>query len=312
MESWHSEYLDMMFGKNRTIETMNRAAELKYHHMPEALFKFRCFCDTHLSALQNDCLFSSSPDYLNDIREAPLTIITERIKRESLQHAYDEARKKDPRLPEVAVKDENDIAMIFRSLYFQRGHGMEPEWLYPGQDTFITSIISWLQSKASDLVYQEQKILRNTYNICCFSSTIHEDLLWAHYSDGHKGFCIQYNFKKLGLMDDNVQLLFPVIYQAAPHITIEDLDSADGSLLMYALTLKSDRWQYEKEWRRFYLHTDKPNPEALPKPEAIYLGVNCSKENRDKMLAICKDKCLPLFQMRLSNITSPLNSERIL
>ncbi len=39
--------------------------------------------------------------------------------------------------------------------------------------------------------------------------------MWSHYSDQHKGFCVEYDFKELGLDNQVTRFIFPVIYQEA-------------------------------------------------------------------------------------------------
>ena len=150
MEPWHGEYLGLMFGKNHSIKSMNEAAEIKFQHMPDALYKFRSFTENHLAALQHDCLYSSGIDFLNDVREAPITLLAEKLKRRALQNAYDEARKNNPYLPRATIRDEYELAALLHGLHLQQ-HG-EIGLPYPrpganafidGQDTILTSAPSW-------------------------------------------------------------------------------------------------------------------------------------------------------------------------
>ena len=306
METWHSEYLDLMFGKDRTSETMNKAALLKFQHMPETVFKYRSFSKNSMSALKEDCLFSSSPKWLNDIREAPISFVSDKIKASVVQDVYNDARKHDPRLPEAVVRNEYELAAVFRALSGNPGF---PE---PQNDAFINELVAWCNKVYDALLGGHIGNLRNMYNVCCFSASGTEDLMWSHYADSHKGFCIEYDFKSLGITNEDVQLLLPVVYIDTPHIQMDDLDAADGSLLMYAMSLKRSSWGYEQEWRRFYPHTDEPNPEKMPNPVGIYLGTRCSDQNKEQMMEICKDKEIPLFQMTLKSFGSTITPERIL
>lgn len=127
-------------------------------------------------------------------------------------------------------------------------------------------------------------------------------LMWAHYAKSHKGFCIKYHFNKdffptiesrLGKMiligkvkyNDNVNIsTFPNI--------------SDG------LFVKSKDWSYENEMRLIYYDTGNsdrfpllPSKNAI---EAIYLGVNCTDENRRKMEEAIGDKDIELYQMKIN------------
>ncbi len=312
METWHSDYLKLMFGKHRTLDTMKRAAEIKYEHMPNALYKFRCFSDHALSALLDDCLFSAGPDYLNDIREAPITFLADKLKQRALQKIYDEEREKDSSLPVATIKNEYDLAAVFHVIHMKCHAESTLPYPQPGADVFIDALISWAKAKCKEVQDQHLHSIRNLYNVCCFSSVLEEDLMWSHYADGHKGFCIQYDFKALGPLDDRVQLLLPVVYQDSPSVEIGDLEELDGSLVMYALSLKSIKWSYEKEWRSFFMHTERPHPELMPKPKAIYLGANVELDNKQKMCEICKEKTIPLYQLTLPNVRDSFQAIQIL
>ena len=306
METWHSEYLDLMFGKNRTSETMDKAARLKYQHMPETVFKYRSFNDNSISALKEDCLYSSSPKWLNDIREAPISFVSYSIKECVVQDVYNDARKRDPRLPEAVVRNEYELAAVFRAL---AGNSGFPE---PENDAYINELVAWCNKVYDVLIGEHIGALRNMYNVCCFSASGTTDVMWSLYADSHKGFCVEYDFKSLGITNEDVQLLLPVIYVDAPYVQMDDFDSADASLLMYAMSLKGTSWAYEQEWRRFYPHTDKPNPEKMPKPVGIYLGTRCSEQNKEQMMEICKDKEITLFQMTLKSFDSIITPVKIL
>ena len=311
MEAWQEEYLELMFGNDHSSDSMRVAAEIKYLHMPESLYKYRSFSKNTISALRNDCLYSSNPDSLNDIRESPIEIMTERIRQKTLQEAYNKAREYYSWMPEATVKSEFELADIFREHYSNEYGASECQFPEPKSDPVINGIVSIITEMSQAVFDKELHNIRNMYNVCSFSARNDIELMWAHYSDNHQGFCIQYDFKNYGMFDDRVQLLFPVIYQDHPLVQIDDLGDANSSQAMYALTLKKTDWQYEQEWRMFFTHTEKANPEPMPKPQAIYLGYRCNDENKQMMAEICKDKKIPLFMMTMPSMRLPLIPEQI-
>lgn len=106
-----------------------------------------------------------------------------------------------------------------------------------------------------------------------FSEEKNDLLMWAHYADGSRGFCVKYD---IGILPESERVilnsLFPVIYNDnyVPKIEPEKLqyeirryksDSSDETnaickddyfylqdVLPRAL-IKRERWQYEQEWR---------------------------------------------------------------
>ena len=49
--------------------------------------------------------------------------------------------------------------------------------------------------------------------VSCFSEVNDSIVIWSHYANNHKGFCLEYDFKSLGFNDIRATSLCPVIYQ---------------------------------------------------------------------------------------------------
>lgn len=133
-------------------------------------------------------------------------------------------------------------------------------------------------------------------------------LMWAHYANGHTGFCVEYDLEdsKLhisGVEDENkVDLIKAIKY--VPLININDAPSME-----IALFHKSDFWAYENEMRlcSFDATSNEEHPTIGCKGaiKAIYLGAKCSEINRRKMEQAIADKDIPLYQMSvdITNLT---------
>lgn len=134
-------------------------------------------------------------------------------------------------------------------------------------------------------------------------------LMWAHYADGHKGFCVKYEFDSKMFEADvstkKTRLLLIDAVKYSKSISLKRDPSISTALLR-----KSDFWKYEKEMRMISFDcsgndVDYPKVECTGAVKAIYLGVKCSEENRKKMEKILSDKDIPLFQMSVdeNNLT---------
>lgn len=132
----------------------------------------------------------------------------------------------------------------------------------------------------------------NGYKIASFcrdsskKRAIENTLMWAHYADCHRGFCIQYHFDHTDFRrDDKSKLfaarLFPVNYLPEDNciLDLSDTDTALSSKNAYFT--KSYDWHYENEVRMIsYNPTDSeeyPPFQLGPKSRisAIYFGVKC-------------------------------------
>jgi hypothetical protein len=119
-------------------------------------------------------------------------------------------------------------------------------------------------------------------------------LLWSHYSDDHKGFCVEFDAVKLYNLLINVFIwqnvktfIFKVEYQDEFPIIIPTIDN-DEERLKKQFLIKSKAWEYEQEWRILVLDGTRENeiPEGVIKN--IYLGLNAVEENEKICKALLK------------------------
>ncbi|WP_349393654.1 DUF2971 domain-containing protein, partial [Clostridium perfringens] len=67
----------------------------------------------------------------------------------------------------------------------------------------------YIDKAHNKLIEDSSKNLLNSLLICSFSECKDNILMWSHYSNCHKGFCIEYDFSKL---IKSRALVLPVIY----------------------------------------------------------------------------------------------------
>ena len=104
---------------------------------------------------------------------------------------------------------------------------------------FHESIDSFISSKEKLGIYS-------------LSKTYSDELLWAHYANNHKGFCIEYDYDVLvNKMTFCNFYPFPVDYsEKPPQIDLNDLLSKDNIIMLKKIAgIKSKRWSYEEEIR---------------------------------------------------------------
>ncbi len=85
--------------------------------------------------------------------------------------------------------------------------------------------------------------------VICLTEVNNDVLMWSHYAQSHKGFCIEFN-----RTDDNDlgnrEICLPIIYTIGPKkpsFTVKEL-AKDDAIIRIA-TAKTEEWKYEKEWR---------------------------------------------------------------
>ncbi|CAH7014562.1 DUF2971 domain-containing protein [Vibrio chagasii] len=117
-----------------------------------------------------------------------------------------------------------------------------------------------LHDKATELIKNDKKErIENTFEkhktkVCCLSKTFDDPLMWAHYTDGMKGFAIIYN-EFLTREGKNIAALNVNYVDDIPIINYKDFrlkSSSDGlKLNTKMLASKHKRWSYEQEIRFF-------------------------------------------------------------
>lgn len=138
--------------------------------------------------------------------------------------------------------------------------------------------------------FADRKTYENNDNI------LFEKLMWSHYADSHKGFCVKYRIKNNAFkqFDDNSETftrLVPVEYTNM-EINIYERLNTDNSFAM-----KNSVWKHENEVRLVHFlrdcdldHTSiQLNDDIIL--EEIILGLNCTKDARKTIAKIVDGKC---------------------
>ena len=86
----------------------------------------------------------------------------------------------------------------------------------------------------------------NKWGICCLSKVRDNVLMWSHYANKHRGFCLEFSTEQfsVGLTTGRTGPL-PVHYtDKYPVARI-----IDEIALRETILTKAEQWEYEKEWR---------------------------------------------------------------
>ena len=159
---------------------------------------------------------------------------------------------------------------------------------------------------SSNFIEDIFKIVREFFfskmGVACLSTDGESSLMWAHYAENSKGFCVEYKFDK-NFQNSNYARadisLMPVIYSAEPfYKTFKFLYYFNPNKLhkfLYKnLLFKGDDWKIEKEWRIihnvFGCEETRKRKIKMPFPKAIYLGINMDQLLKEKLINAVIDK----------------------
>ena len=128
---------------------------------------------------------------------------------------------------------------------------------------------------------------RQNWGVFCMCESPKTILMWSHYADYHRGFCIQFVRSPENELGD-IERTRPVSYSReypSPHPFVKN-----GMERLYdeLFFTKAKGWAYEKEWRMLNDKGDIPLP--LPGDiSAIIFGLNMPKEHQKTIKNLMSD-----------------------
>lgn len=189
---------------------------------PDRLFKYQLLTAYSLAALTNNTVWLSKPKSFNDPFDCAITL--DRLKyKESILNAVSTAIE---RAKPAGLKHEHLID------------------IWPGDQAAFENYRDGVRS-----------ILQNM-GVCCMSAIPNDMLMWSHYSNHHRGFCVEYDCSEGTLLQT---LAHEVRYEdKVPSLSAADMTGSSKSEALDSLWLtKAKCWSYEKEWRFMMTEGDK-------------------------------------------------------
>lgn len=239
------------------------------------LYKYRSFNINNLKALRENEIWFSRGIKFNDPFDCSLDVPLTLLSPQTMKEFILANPAKNPML-ELA-KTNNDLlnslvhTQVRRAIQMMRNNELDKHALAPIVD------------------YVSQKLVRSL--ICCFSKSSTNQLLWSHYSDSHRGFCIR--FKKEVLLND---------VEPNEHGDVEYIDQPVNILGSYfseedpvkdIIFCKSDVWSYEEEYRLTHkdlaendtddFRISKYSADAI---DCIILGINSSESDLNLLKSV--------------------------
>lgn len=177
---------------------------------PSHLYKYQRVTQYSLLSLANGTVWLSSPASFNDPFDCAINLDRKKLM-ESVAHA-------------VHLITQSDV--------------VEDPLTMPSQEneTAYTQLRNGLRSEM-------QKI-----GVLCLSETPNEILMWSHYAEYHKGFCIEYHIDDVSPLKSMAR---PVRYtDVYPSLSLKNLPGdAEENFIDVCVYTKAKQWSYEREWR---------------------------------------------------------------
>lgn len=306
---WKKEYFEFLNHQRIADIELDRAISLKLKNLPEFLYRYRPPSDNAIKSLESGITYLSSPLDFNDPYDCSFSVsITSMVLKdfnENLPHLIEQSggqiHFQDKELDEIIKSNDTFLALIENALK-KDGHPLEDA------PKMKKSILDFLDNLSMEKQEPLLKIIKDSLRICCFCEIPNSNLMWSHYADYHKGFCIEYSTKSLFKNEIVRKFLHPVYYSnqrtnASNHIFNSLKGETNVFIGVIASILKSPEWMYEKEWRfvaPFGIANGSPSF-SFCQPNRIILGTRVDPSAESTISEIAKNKHIPLINATLDH-----------
>jgi hypothetical protein len=179
---------------------------------PRSLFKYRAFDRYALQALVDQKVWLAAPDTLNDPLDCKFHVSMQHTDQELADHLNECAGARNE-TRRFTLEDIPKERPKFEAVLATLGEGV-----------------------------------RNA-GIWCVGATPLEPSMWAHYADGHRGFCIEYERNLENDLGNDGCFRVEYVDQAFSMFAGLDFFKQPHSVLKRILTSKAESWFREREWR---------------------------------------------------------------
>jgi hypothetical protein len=307
---WIDDFIGCLEASTAEVPCFHQALAIKQENLPDKIYKYRCNSEYALSNLKTDTVWMASPESYNDPYDSWLTFPCDSLQiflESQLVDKFVVATKLGQLITrreiEKAKASSEPLNAILKRVQLLRSSGASQFW-----GDRATSYSTKLLQYARDGVEMIEK-LRKLEKVCSFSAEKDSLLMWSHYADHHKGFCIEYDIESLGSQHFFRRNLYPVVYSEEIYDLrpfVESLASGPRKefkplIPLVAMLHKFEGWEYEREWRLMdeteVVEPDRPR--AAPVPTRIFLGTRFDRLIGKELLSVSHGKGIPISQMHL-------------
>ena len=224
--------------------------------IPKKLFRFRSFdLDDSKSVeraeeiiIQNQMYFTS-PKAFNDPFECRVHIDVSKVSGSTLRAFFEGIlRKNNSQIPHVAIR---------RAMKHEQAHELRKHLINTLEEDFAKR------------------------GVCCFNEEPDHLLMWSHYANGHRGYCLVMQMGEWIPSEVHYSPVYPAVTALS--------DETWGNQFEPLLYTKADCWNYEKEWRVFL---EKPGHENFDPSQllAIILGSEMQPSAKRKLRSLAANR----------------------
>jgi hypothetical protein len=243
---------------------------------PHILYKYRSWNNQyHKRLLSNNEIYFSSARAFNDPFDCRIPICHDLMTDQQIwQQCLGEAQQRRP------GASGEELASAARKIQARSGF-RDPHAIKRAQEAWQDMVFTW-------------------FGVFSLSEDRGNILMWSHYADCHKGFCVGFDRHDLKteadrLKDCGISIhAHPVIY-AEEYPAIPPDDSGNHNDIKEMLLTKSKQWEYEQEWR--VLLFEQTN-QAVTLSDSVFaeviLGCSMPEEHKKEIIDVVRSKSHPI------------------
>jgi hypothetical protein len=371
-KKWQKKFIKKVFDvsieekkyySNIILQNLNLINE-KNDYLPKYLFKYYSPTSENILDVKNQKIWLSHPNFFNDPFDCIIGYDSEKFEKNCLIKYIEEngcVEENDTKVG-FALNDKFRIqkSIVGESIYWTDKFEsyFDAKWriLKSKSKDYQKEVNDFLRSKTQQMDWKIDKLKNINIRVACFSRLDKNDefhnqvLMWSHYADNHKGFCIEYDLESLKndiqftfkdceyyenrdeyIKERNEAIikagLFPMEYTSKRiNIPVTKLNqikidstgkikynSNIDELIYKTFIVKSANWSYEKEWRIIIdekISNHFDNKIPFPYIKKIYLGCKASNELIDTMIKIGKELEVEVILLKMSGKKFSLESIR--
>jgi hypothetical protein len=307
---WKDQFLQYLKQSTVAKPLIEQALALKQQHLPQRIYKYRKddVAGYARKNLASNTIWLATPDTYNDPYDCFLQFSAPNMAaafERGLIDAFISGYQLDisPDNVTKAKQSLTPLQTFLQNITSEGKGGSHPKQIaehiskaIPG---YINSTKEFLQA------------LRVIAQVCSFSAIHDSILMWSHYADNHKGFCVEYDLEKLDPNDGFLKNLYPVAYSNelgdmtpwAEKLVSGGAGDLATDYLLLGVIQKFTGWAYEQEWRyiRFQEPPNQDRNRSMSLPSRVFLGAKAQSSTTEAILAICEEKNIPVWHMRMSS-----------
>ena len=308
---WITDLVNCLEASTPAHPLLDKVLAIKQQHLPTRIYKYRRDCPYHLDNLKTDTVRLSSPESVNDPYDCWFKVspdLVARLLEKRLVNVFVTAYNLQNVIGEEQIENAKQSDEPLKAIITYIPESSGGAKVGPKKMAELGS--ASVKGVANNVVSTLQQFRKLT-KLCSFSTVNDSMLMWSHYADNHRGFCLQYDLEALNADHPLRKNLYPVLYSSKLYdLTsfLEKLADPDpqrfGDMApLLAVLRKFETWEYEQEWRMVKVTEtvvdDRNFP--VPAPSRIFLGSKLDTSTSVELLTIGKQKKIPIDQMRLAD-----------